>query len=183
MNRHSKSSAVLASVMAMILAIPGGAWADGGRDGNNGHKNGAYNNHYNNHYNNNYNGYYNGKGYYYPKYYPCNNCSSNNNNHHDNHNNYKLWVGILGGGIAGYTLSNILQDQTASQGYYPPANTVPPAATVTRYESTYSGNTCLQQREYQTKITVGGKQVQGYGTACLQPDGSWHYGPAQAGSY
>jgi VCBS repeat-containing protein len=40
-------------------------------------------------------------------------------------------------------------------------------------------DTCLQQREYNTKIMVGGKQVNGYGTACLQPDGSWRYGAAQ----
>jgi hypothetical protein len=178
MNRHSKSSSVLASIMAVILALPGGAWADGGRYGNNGHKNGSYNNHYS--YKSH--GYYYGKGYYYPNYYPCNNCS-NGNGHHDNHNNYKLWLGILGGGIAGYTLGNILQDQSASPGYYPQANTVPPPATVTRYETTYSGNTCLQQREYRSKIMVGGKQVDGYGTACLQPDGSWRYGPAQAESY
>lgn len=39
---------------------------------------------------------------------------------------------------------------------------------------------CLQKREYQTTITVGGKQVNGYGTACLQPDGSWRRGPARA---
>jgi len=181
MNRHCKSSTMLASVMAMILALPGSSWADGGRNGNNGHKNGAYNNHYSKYYR----GYYYGKGYYYPKYYPCNNCS-NNNNHHNNHNhhdNYKLWLGILGGGIAGYTLSNILQDQAASPDYYSPANTVPPPATVSRYETAYSDSTCLQQREYQTKITVGGKQVQGYGTACLQPDGSWRYGQAQAEPY
>ena len=182
MNRQSKSSTVLASVVAMILALPGGAWADGGRNGNNGHNNRSSNNHYNNHYRNNYHGYYNGKGYYYPKYYPCNNCGSNNN-HHDNHNNYKLWLGILGGGVAGYALSNILQDQTAPQGYYPPVSTVPPPATVTRYETTYSSNSCLQQREYRSKIMVGGKQVDGYGTACLQPDGSWRYGPAQAEAY
>jgi hypothetical protein len=31
MNTHSKSSTILASVMAMILAVPGGAWAGGGR--------------------------------------------------------------------------------------------------------------------------------------------------------
>ncbi len=29
---------------------------------------------------------------------------------------------------------------------------------------------------------VGGKQVDGYGTAWLQPDGSWRYGTAQAES-
>lgn len=28
-------------------------------------------------------------------------------------------------------------------------------------------------REYQTKIVVGGKIHEGYGTACRQPDGSW----------
>ncbi len=28
-------------------------------------------------------------------------------------------------------------------------------------------------REYQTTVVVGGRQSQGYGTACRQPDGSW----------
>lgn len=28
-------------------------------------------------------------------------------------------------------------------------------------------------REFQQEITVGGDQVDGYGTACRQPDGSW----------
>lgn len=28
-------------------------------------------------------------------------------------------------------------------------------------------------REFQQKITVGGKTQEGYGTACQQPDGSW----------
>ena len=28
-------------------------------------------------------------------------------------------------------------------------------------------------REYQNKVTVGGKTQSGYGTACRQPDGSW----------
>ncbi len=32
-------------------------------------------------------------------------------------------------------------------------------------------------REYQTKITVDGKNVEAYGDACLQPDGSWRRGP------
>ncbi|MCG8696401.1 MAG: hypothetical protein MI806_34710 [Minwuiales bacterium] len=41
-------------------------------------------------------------------------------------------------------------------------------------------DTCLQEREYQTTVTVGGQQVDGYGTACLQPDGSWRRGPARA---
>ena len=33
-----------------------------------------------------------------------------------------------------------------------------------------SGQYC---REFQNKITVGGKTQSGYGTACRQPDGSW----------
>ena len=28
-------------------------------------------------------------------------------------------------------------------------------------------------REYQTTVTIDGKQEKGYGTACRQPDGSW----------
>ncbi len=37
---------------------------------------------------------------------------------------------------------------------------------------------CLQVREYQTTITVGGQSVPAYGQSCLQPDGSWKLGPA-----
>lgn len=33
-----------------------------------------------------------------------------------------------------------------------------------------AGNYC---REYQQTVTVGGETVDGYGTACRQPDGSW----------
>ena len=195
MNRHSKSSAVLASVMAMILAIPGPAWADGGRNGNDWNKGGKgyqkyssahYNTHYSNHYNNYYKGknkgYYKGGPYYYPSYYGCNNCGKNKSHHNNNNSNDKLWIGLLGGGILGYTLSNVIQNNSNDGGYYSqPVATLPP--NVDRYEAPYPDHTCLQEREYQTKIMVGGKQVDGYGTACLQPDGSWRYGTAQAESY
>ena len=36
---------------------------------------------------------------------------------------------------------------------------------------------CLAIREYQTRIVVGGREVEAYGDACLQPDGSWRTGP------
>ena len=39
---------------------------------------------------------------------------------------------------------------------------------------------CLQTREYQTTIIIGGEEMDAYGTACLQPDGSWLQGPARA---
>jgi hypothetical protein len=195
MNRHSKSSAVLASVMAMILAIPGAGWADGGRNGgdwnkggkgnqkySSGHYTNHYNNHYNSHYKGNYKGYYKGGRYYYPNYYGCNNCSKNKSHHNNNNSNDKLWIGLLGGGILGYTLSNVIQNNSNDEVYYSQPVTTPPRS-VGQYEAPYVDNTCLQQREYRSKIMVGGKQVDGYGTACLQPDGSWRYGTAQAESY
>jgi hypothetical protein len=40
---------------------------------------------------------------------------------------------------------------------------------------------CLVVREYTTEIEVGGETVEGYGSACLQADGSWKRGaPAPA---
>jgi hypothetical protein len=195
MNRHSKSSAVLASVMAMILAIPGAGWADGGRNGGDWNKGGKgnqkyssghythhYNNHYNSHYKGIYKGYYKGGRYYYPNYYGCNNCSKNKSHHNNNNSNDKLWIGLLGGGILGYTLSNVIQNNSNDEVYYSQPVATPPRS-VGGYQAPYADNTCLQQREYQTKIMVGGQQVNGYGTACLQPDGSWRYGTAQAEPY
>jgi len=195
MNRHSKSSAVLASVMAMILAIPGAASADEGRHGNgwnkggngnqkssSGHYTNHYNTHYNSHYKGNYKGYYKGGPHYYPNYYGCNNCSKNKSHHNNNNSNDKLWIGLLGGGILGYTLSNVIQNNSNDEVYYSQPVATPPR-NVGQYEAPYVDNTCLQQREYRSRIMVGGKQVDGYGTACLQPDGSWRYGPAQAASY
>lgn len=44
------------------------------------------------------------------------------------------------------------------------------ATKITRDGQDQSGREC---REYQTTVTIGGKQEQAYGTACRQPDGSW----------
>lgn len=45
-------------------------------------------------------------------------------------------------------------------------------------------SSCLQTREYQTTIEVGGQVVPAYGQACLQPDGSWKHGsPITANSF
>lgn len=53
----------------------------------------------------------------------------------------------------------------------PPAyyGSPPPPAASPAYQSS-SGQTC---REYQTTVTVDGQSQPGYGTACLQPDGTW----------
>jgi hypothetical protein len=124
MNKHGKFSSILAAVMVMILASPGGAWAGGGRYDNGGHEHGYQQKgksggHYNNHnkytYNNYYGGgyykggnYYKGGRYYYPNYYGYNACAKNSHHNNNNsNNNDKLWIGLLGGGIVGYTLSQI----------------------------------------------------------------------------
>ncbi|MEM9287214.1 MAG: hypothetical protein AAGA36_02645 [Pseudomonadota bacterium] len=39
---------------------------------------------------------------------------------------------------------------------------------------------CLQRREYQTTVIIAGAPREAYGTACLQPDGSWLQGPVTA---
>jgi len=51
-----------------------------------------------------------------------------------------------------------------------PAPVVLPAAQATQRQRE---DNCLQVREYQTEIVVGGRTVPAYGEACLQPDGSW----------
>ena len=38
---------------------------------------------------------------------------------------------------------------------------------------TYQGATGKYCREYQSSVTIDGKQQRAYGTACRQPDGSW----------
>jgi hypothetical protein len=169
----------------------GPGWHKGGDEGHpHGWDKGGYrgNVHYNTHYRNTYYGHYAGPGPYYPHYHPryyphaypaapCTNCG--NSHHHNNHDsdNDKLWIGLLGGGILGYGLGTYMHNNAADQGNNPQATSAPPPPL--QYANTTPANTCLQQREYNTKIMVGGKQVNGYGTACLQPDGSWRYGAAQ----
>ena len=102
MYRKIKSSNVLASVMAIILLLPGSAaLADDGRYDNDGHQgshgwNGHYEGYHGNHAPNH--RYYN-RGYhpgYYPShyqhYYPpqpsCGTCSQKNQHNHNNHNHH-----------------------------------------------------------------------------------------------
>ena len=49
----------------------------------------------------------------------------------------------------------------------------------TRNRSSSKDTSCLQAREYTTTMVIEGKTAEAYGTRCLQPDGSWRYGPAQ----
>jgi len=55
--------------------------------------------------------------------------------------------------------------------YAPPAPAV--IVPATQAAARRPANECLQVREYQTEIVIGGRTVPAYGDACLQPDGSW----------
>lgn len=59
----------------------------------------------------------------------------------------------------------------------------PPAPVAAPIQAAGPAATCLMTREYQTQVTVGGRLVEAYGQACLQPDGSWYRGPAQPVPY
>lgn len=90
---------------------------------------------------------------------------------YDSDDDEKLIYGLLVGGLFGYVIGNANQPEPVQYSSYP----VP----ATHYKQDTPTNTCLQEREYQMKVIVGGKEADAYGTACLQPDGSWFRGPAQ----
>lgn len=98
------------------------------------------------------------------------------------------WVGIVGGALLGSVVGNQIgkymdrQDQAnmqnaivktpvGSQAQWTnnKTNTTYVVRPVKNYKSN-NGNYC---REYQTTVTVEGKQQQGYGKACRQADGAW----------
>jgi hypothetical protein len=57
--------------------------------------------------------------------------------------------------------------------YAPQPAVVVPAPQAMQPTQQQASGDCLQVREYQTEILVGGKTVPAYGDACLMPDGSW----------
>lgn len=97
-------------------------------------------------------------------------------------------VGTLAGAMVGSEVGKSLDraDQTAMANAERRAHSAPVGetitwnnpdsghrGTVTPVRDGYNQNTGAYCREYQTTVTVGGKQEQAYGTACQQPDGSW----------
>ena len=171
MNRFFKNIAVAATVVATGLATAGGAWADGGRHhGGYGHQKHEHRGHYK--HRSIHKGYHRG----YPRSYK--------HRSHNGDDDENLLIGLVVGGLVGYAIGK--HQQTYDYG----TNSLPPASSRSQEyypvpQSSYSpGNaTCLQEREYQTTVIVGGKEVDAYGTACLQPDGSWRREPAQLVSY
>jgi hypothetical protein len=95
--------------------------------------------------------------------------------------------GFLAGIMTGY-IGHGLTHRYRAPAYYPGyyGRVAPAQVTVIREVNTAAPSrqaetfgTCLQQREYQTLVTVGGRNVEAYGTACLQADGSWLRGPVK----
>jgi len=98
-----------------------------------------------------------------------------------------LGLGALLGGVIGDKIGQDLDNRDRSMVYNTSQRafeTTPTGRTVswknpdsghygqvTPTKTIYQGGTVC--REYQQKITVGGKTVEGYGTACRQQDGSW----------
>ncbi len=164
-----KPRSILAAVVALSLALPGAALAGGkgrgdhhgGHHGGHGYKHYGHGKHYKHHYGGHY-GKHGSKHYYY------------DNNDYDD-----ALIGLVVGGILGYALSNAQHGSDYSRERYPQTSSAYPATEVYRY----SDSSCLQEREYQTTVIVGGREVEAYGTACLQPDGSWRRGPAQLVTY
>jgi hypothetical protein len=120
-------------------------------------------------------GRYKGKPYYRAPYYGQHHYYGGGwYRPHNSDDDENLIYGLLVGGLFGYVIGNAQQQGS----YAPPAYTPPPE---TRYEPVPAppASTCLQEREYQMTVIVGGKEAQAYGTACLQPDGSWYRGPAK----
>ncbi len=66
------------------------------------------------------------------------------------------------------TLENAPTGQTS--GWVNPDSGNSGSVTPTQTYRSPDGRYC---REYQTTVVVGGRESQGYGTACRQPDGSW----------
>jgi len=94
-----------------------------------------------------------------------------NHRRYNSNDDEKLIYGLLVGGLFGYVIGH--QNQPVD--YSGPAYTPPPVS----YRYSNPNVSCLQEREYQMTVLVGGKEAQAYGTACLQPDGSWYRGPAK----
>ncbi|MGB5472054.1 MAG: hypothetical protein WBQ78_01085 [Gammaproteobacteria bacterium] len=178
-----KPRSLLAAVVALSLAVPGMASADRRGDGyrDQGDRHGYKQSH----------GY---KKQYRDRHYDRHDRGGRHYDRHeyrdrhithyykqDDDDGEKLLIGLLVGGVLGYAINGAQHSSSYvdSDRYAPRAQ--PEAYPADSYA--YSDSTCLQEREYQTTVVVGGKNVPAYGTACLQPDGSWKRDRAQLVSY
>jgi len=102
---------------------------------------------------------------------------------YDNGDDEKLLIGLIVGGLIGYAINDSQHHDDYYDQSYPRARTYNQPIPAVEYEYRDHRSSCLQEREYQTTVIVGGNEVDAYGTACLQPDGSWNRGPAKLASF
>ena len=166
MNMPSTVRTIIAAVMVFSLGMTGTALAGDRSHGyrDSGHYSGHHSKHQSKHQ--------------YKRSYRGHGRHSNNYYRYDDDGD-DLLIGLVVGGILGYAINSAqhhddtgYDSNTYSHNAYPATDTY-----------RYSDSSCLQEREYQTKVIVGGRSVDAYGTACLQPDGSWSRGPAELASY
>jgi hypothetical protein len=175
MNPILRTGIVASAVLGMILGTSAEALADGGRHHGGGHGHYGYERGHHKHHPVR-------KGHY--RAYPRSYGGHHKHRHDDDDDQENLLIGILVGGLVGYAMGSHQQTYDYGVDRYPPASPQPQEYYPAPQSSySYGAASCLQEREYQTKVMVGGKQVDAYGTACLQPDGSWRRGPAQLVSY
>ena len=158
MNFRLKTPVIVAAMLAMTFTASGTVWADGKH-------------HYDKHGNGHHQKHQHYKRHNKPRY---------SYRRYDSDDDENLLIGLLLGGVFGYAISSASQSAAPDPGPYPPASSPYP---VLPYSTGGSASTCLQEREYQMKVMVGGKAADAYGTACLQPDGSWYRGPAHLVSH
>jgi hypothetical protein len=125
-------------------------------------------------------GYY-GRGYYGRGYYPYRGYR-----HRRHHRHLSYWHGPHGYPYHTHRHRHVLY-RLPSHRYVPHSHTrTLPAAAPQAAKRTLQAappppaRNCLMIREYQTVITIDGKQLDAYGDACMQPDGSWRRGPPKA---
>ena len=169
-------SLLAATAMVAVSAAP--AMADG------------YDHHGYDHHGYDHGGYGYGDGYGHGDYY----------GHHEHHDDagtaIAVGVGIIGLIAVASALSNQNRHQQRVE-HYPNNDTGPSGgwynpdtASGPRYATndranndrfndgnSFDASSCVQTREYQTRVTIGGHTRDAYGTACLQADGSWLRGP------
>ena len=187
MNAKTITSALIVAVLGFTLGMPGSALADrddrGHRHGHSQHDGHKYRQHRRDHK-------HHKRHDKHRKHHAKRHYKHHKKHHHGRHGhggyrNYyyyekdddddheKLLIGLVIGGILGYALNEHQQGSVEQYGDYYHRNAYQPN----------SASSCLQEREYQTTVIVGGRPVDAYGTACLQPDGSWTRSPAQVAAY
>ncbi len=101
--------------------------------------------------------------------------------HYHDHDAYP-WLAFTAISVSLLTLLTVAQQRAQEQAQID-ATTAPVGSTIVWNDANAGGSVSVLRdgrssdgqycREYQQTVTVGGRSEQAYGTACMQPDGSW----------